>query len=420
MKRDTTDSNLVPMHQIPETTDALTEICREGAQKMLQMAIENEVAEYIKSHSESLDTNGHRLVVRNGHHPERSIQTGLGNIPISKPKVNDKRVASDGSKMRFSSSIIPPYLKRSKTMEEFIPWLYLRGISSGDFNEALGSLLGPGASGLSASTVVNLKRCWEEEYLDWNKRSLKGKEYVYIWADGIYPRIRLDKSESQCFLVIMGATSEGKKELIAIGEGARESDLEWREVLLDLKRRGLVEPPKIAVGDGAIGFWQAISKVYPNTIHQRCWVHKTCNILAKLPKSQQSKAKGLLHNIWMAETRHDANEAFEHFLETYKLKYEKAAKCLKKDKDELLHFYDFPAEHWKHLRTSNPIESMFATIRLRTKRTKGHGNAMAALTMAFKLAKCAEKKWRKLSGYELIADVIDIKFKFVDGIKKAA
>lgn len=420
MKTSTTESNLIPLEVTSMISDALSDICREGARKMLQAAIENEVAEYIEANKTVIDENGHRMVVRNGHHPERSIQTGIGDIPVRKPKVNDKRVDGDGNRFKFASSIIPPYLKRSKSIEEFIPWLYLRGISTGDFSEALSAILGPNAKGLSANTVVRLKSSWEDEYADWNKRSLEGKEYVYIWADGIYPRIRLDKSDSQCFLVIIGATVDGKKELLALGEGARESDLAWKEVLLDLKRRGLNTTPKIAVGDGAMGFWKAISEAFPNTAHQRCWVHKTCNVLDKLPKAQQIKAKGMLHSIWMAETRHDANEAFEHFLETFKPKWEKAALCLEKDKDELLAFYDFPAEHWKHLRTTNPIESMFATIRLRTKRTKGHGNAKAALSMAFMLAKCAEKRWRKLSGYKRIAEVIDVKFKFVDGIRMAA
>lgn len=413
------DNRVVPLKSTP-VGDILQEILREGARRMLQTAIEAEVQAYCEQHRQIVDEQGHRLVVRNGYHPERLIQTGLGDVPVQRPRVNDKRVDENGERMSFTSSVLPPYLRRSKSIEELIPWLYLKGVSSGDFSEALAALLGQDARGLSASTVVRLKEHWLDEYKTWGKRSLKGKRYVYFWADGIYPRIRLGESDGQCFLVIMGATVDGTKELVALGEGMRESEIAWTEVLLDLKKRGLEIGPELAVGDGALGFWAAIGKAYPQARHQRCWVHKTCNVLDKLPKNQQAKAKGLLHEIWQAETRKAAGKAFDHFIAVYSDKYQRAVQCLAKDRDELLAFYDFPAQHWRHLRTTNPIESAFATIRLRTKRTKGHGSAQAALSMAFKLAKCAEKHWMRLHGSKLLADVIDITVKFKDGVKVEA
>lgn len=419
MKKSTTEAQVIPFDSGKGFEDELTAILKKGARQMLQAAIETEVAEYIASHASCLDDKGCRLVVRNGHHPERSIQTGIGDISIKKPKVNDKRVDKNGTRIRFHSSIIPPYLKRTKSVEELVPWLYLRGISTGDFPQALEALLGKDAAGLSATSVVRLKKHWEEDFLNWNKRSLSSKRYVYFWADGVYPRIRLDDSDGQCFLVIMGATKDGKKELVAIGEGQRESELAWREVLMDLKRRGLEVGPELAVGDGALGFWAAISKEYPKTTHQRCWVHKTCNVIDKLPKGSQNLGKGLLKDIYTADSREAAEKAVEHFQKTFNAKHPKAVDCLIKDKDELLAFYDFPAEHWVHIRTTNPIESLFATIRLRTKRTKGHGNAKTALTMVFKLAQCAEKKWNKLRGSQLLADVIDVNFRFENGVKVA-
>ncbi len=419
MSEGNTNSQSNPFESGLGFKDQLTELLRQGARRMLQAAIEEEVADYIAKNQAYVDDSGKRLVVRNGHHPERMLQTGIGNIPIKKPKINDKRVDESGHRLRFQSSIVPAYLKRTKSIEELVPWLYLRGISTGDFPTALKSILGENAEGLSATSVVRLKKHWEDDFADWSKRDLSKNHYVYFWADGIYPRIRLDDSQSQCFLVVMGATKDGQKELVAIGEGLRESELAWREVLLDLKRRGLTTPPSLAVGDGALGFWAAISKEYPTTEHQRCWVHKTCNVLDKLPKSSHGKAKGLLKDIYTADTRKLATEAVDHFCETFYPKHPKAVDCLVKDKDELLRFYDFPAEHWIHIRTTNPIESMFATIRLRTKRTKGHGSAKAALTMAFKLAQCAEKNWNKLRGSKLLADVISVDFTFKDGVKVA-
>lgn len=365
MKDVITDSNVVPMVSAA-VRDHLSEVLREGARRMLQAAIEDEVADYVALHSDRRDDEGRRLVVRNGHHPERNIQTGIGPIAVRKPKVNDRRVDENGERIRFHSSIIPPYLKRTKSVEDLVPWLYLRGISTGDFPLALEAILGKDAAGLSATSVVRLKAHWENDFKEWGKRDLSKKRYVYFWADGVYPRVRLEDSDSQCFLVIMGATKDGKKELVAIGEGARESEQAWREVLLDLKRRGLHDGPELAIGDGALGFWAAIGKEYPNAKHQRCWVHKTVNIVDKLPKSSHAKAKGLLKDIYLAETRRAAEDALDHFCEVFDAKHPKAVECLVKDRDELLAFYNFPAEHWVHIRTTNPIESLFATIRLRT------------------------------------------------------
>jgi len=406
--------------QIPEATtkDVLTEILRDGAREMLGNAIEAEVADYIAAHAHERDVDGHRLVVRNGHASERELQTGLGAIPVKQPRVNDKRTDENGNRIRFTSHILPPYLRRTKSIEELIPWLYLRGISTGDFSQALASLLGPEAPGLSASTVVRLKQVWHQDHEAWSKRSLADKRYVYWWVDGIYFNIRLEE-DRQCILVVMGATESGKKELIAIQDGFRENEQSWTELLLDLKARGLDTGPQLAVGDGALGFWQALRKVYGESREQRCWVHKTGNVLNKLPKGKQAKAKSMLHDIWMAETRQDAHKAFDLFIESYQVKYAKAAKCLTQDRDVLLAFYDFPAEQWMHIRTTNPIESTFATVRLRTKRTKGSGSRAACLAMVFKLTMCAEKTWRALNGSTLLSDVIR-GVQFVDGIKEEA
>ena len=401
--------------------DILTEILRQGAQEMLAQAINNEVAEYIHAASDLRDDQGHRLVVRNGYLPARTIRTGVGPVEIRQPRVNDKRTNENGQRIRFSSSILPPYLRRTRSIDELIPWLYLKGVSTGDFTDALQALLGPDAPGLSASNIVRLKACWQQEWAAWSKRSLADKHYVYVWADGIHFNVRLEDSgnNSQCILVLMGATEEGKKELIAITDGYRESTQSWRELLLDVKKRGLSQSPKAATGDGALGFWAALREVYPATQQQRCWVHKTANVLNKMPKSIQPKAKSMLHEIWMAERRQQANEAFDLFIETFEARYPKAVECLAKDRDVLLTFYDFPAEHWVHLRTTNPIESTFATVRLRTARTKGCGSRKACLTMVFKLACCAERRWRRLNGRELIPEVIR-GVSFVDGVKEIA
>jgi transposase-like protein len=398
--------------------DALTQVLRDGAQKLLAQAVEAEVAAYVERHADQRDERGHRLVVRNGHKDERQIQTGIGPVAVRQPRVDDRRTDAEGNRIRFTSSILPPYLRRTQSIEELIPWLYLKGISTGEFSEALAALLGPGAPGLSASTVVRLKEGWQKDYKAWSRRSLAGSRYVYFWVDGIHFNIRLE-GERQCILVVIGATAEGKKELVAVQDGLRESEQSWRELLLDLRARGLAEPPKLAVGDGALGFWAALRKVFGETREQRCWVHKTANVLNDLPKGKQGKAKSMLHDIWMAETKADANRAFDLFIETYQAKYPKAAACLAKDRDVLLAFYDFPAEHWVHIRTTNPIESTFATVRLRTVRTKGCGSRIACLTMVFRLAQSAEESWRILNGCKLLEDVIK-GIQFIDGLRKDA
>lgn len=401
--------------------DVLSDILQQGAQQMLAAAIENEVTEYIGSHAGLRDDEGQRRVVRNGYLPARKIQTGLGLVEVQQPRVNDRRVDEQGQRLRFSSQILPPYLRRTKSLEELIPWLYLRGISTGDFTEALQALLGPQAQGLSATNIVRLKEAWQQDWKSWSKQSLAEKVYVYLWADGIYFNIRLEEPDNnrQCILVLMGATADGRKELIALTDGYRESADSWRELLRDVKQRGLETSPKVAIGDGALGFWAALREIYPATREQRCWVHKTANILNKMPKSLHAKAKGMLQDIWMAETRADALKAFALFVQTFQAKYPKAVECLGKDQEVLLTFYDFPAEHWSHLRTTNPIESTFATVRLRTVRTKGSGSRTACLTMVFKLAQGAEKHWRRLNGQELIPEVIR-GVKFVDGVKEMA
>lgn len=405
----TADTNVLPV----PARDALTEILRQGARKMLAQTIEAEVDDWIAGHAHLKNDAGHRQVVRNGHLPERELVTGVGPIKVKQPRVLDRRSKDEAEP--FSSKVLPPYLRKTKNVEELIPWLYLKGISTGDFTEALVPLLGPQATGLSASTVVRLKAAWEEEFATWNKRSLEGKEYVYVWADGVHFNIRLEE-DRQCILVLMGATSDGKKELIGVLDGFRESEQSWKELLLDVKSRGLDVDPKLAIGDGALGFWKALPQVWPTTKEQRCWVHKTANVLDKLPKSVQPKAKEKLHEIWMAESRADANKAFDLFVNTYEAKYPKATECLAKDRTALLAFYDFPAEHWRHIRTTNPIESTFATVRLRHRRTKGSGSRTACLTMVFKLMQSAEKNWRVLNGHELLPDVIAC-IPFLDGIK---
>ncbi len=396
----------IPFGEVPDARSVLDEFVRLGAQRMLQVAVEVEVTNFLEKHADKRDDAGRRLVVRNGHLPERSIATGAGCLTISQPRVRD-RDPNKENRVTFTPKIIPPYLRRSKAIDELIPFLYLKGISTGDFEEALKAILGPNCPGLSPNVVVRLKEQWTQEYTTWCQRSFEGKEYVYIWADGIHVNVRLEDPENdrQCILVVIGATPEGKKEIIAIVDGYRESEQSWYELLIDLRERGLTIPPKLAIGDGALGFWAALRKVYPTTREQRCWVHKTSNVLSKMPKGVQSRAKDDLHQIWMAETREDANKAFDKFLEKYGPKYESACKCLKKDRDVLLTFYDFPAQHWKHLRTTNPIESTFATIRLRHRRTKGSGSRRTSLAMMFKLGQSAAKRWRRLNGCEYLIHV---------------
>jgi putative transposase len=340
--------------------------------------------------------------------------TGIGSVAVRCPRVRD-RVGQGGERIRFSSAILPPYARRSKSLEVLIPILYLKGVSTGDFEEALTALLGKDAGGLSATTVGRLKEAWSQEHARWSKRDLSAKRYVYFWADGIHVQARLEDT-AQCLLVIIGATPEGKKELVGLIDGVRESAQSWKELLLDLKRRGLAIGPELAVADGALGFWQAIEEVWPKTRGQRCWVHKTANVLNKLPNSQQSKAKRALQEIWMAETKKDALAAFDSFVETWGVKYDKAVECLIKDRDALLAFYDFPAEHWKHLRTTNVIESSFATVRHRTVRSKGCLSNKTALAMIFKLAEAAERNWRRLNGHNQLPKLI-LGVRFTDGIE---
>jgi putative transposase len=401
----------------PVVCATLEQIAREGARRALQKAIEDEVADYLNAHSQCLDDGGRRMVVRNGHKPTRTILSGLGPIDVKQPRVNDRRVDENGVRFRFTSKILPPYLRKTQSIEDLIPWLYLKGISTGEMSDAL-IHLGFDGTGLSASSVVRMTESWQHEYDDWSKRSLTGKQYVYVWADGIYFGCRLT-DDRPCVLVLMGATKDGRKELIAIVDGQRESETSWTCVLLDLKARGLTEAPKLATGDGSLGFWLAMAKVFPSTRQQRCWVHKTANVLDKLPKNQQAQAKAKLHEIWMSATKEDAIKAFDRFIATYGAKWPKATECLEKDRAELLAFYDFPAEHWGHLRTSNPIESTFATVRLRTYRTKGPGSRLAGLAMAFKLTQKAEKGWRRLNKSEMLQEVVD-GIVFVDGVRKAA
>ncbi len=398
----------------------LDEVVHHGAQQMLQKAIEAEVQEFLQEHHGRRDGRGNRLVVGNGRKPTRKIVTGAGVLEIQQPRVRDNSPNRD-ERVQFSSALLPPYLRRSKAIEEFIPWLYLKGISTGDFSEVLQSLLGESAKGLSPNVIVRLKEQWTTEYDEWNRRDLSGKSYVYIWADGIYVNVRLEDTEKkrQCMLVLMGATADGHKELIAVMDGYRESEQSWYELLVDLKQRGLTLTPQLATGDGALGFWAALRKVYPETREQRCWVHKTANVLNKMPRSVQPRAKADLHEIWLAETREAANQAFDKFLAKYQAKYEEAWECLRKDREVLLAFYDFPAEHWKHLRTTNPIESTFATIRLRHRRTKGSGTRKTSLAMMFKLAQAAQKRWRRLNGHEHLAPLLQGKI-FVDGVLQEA
>ena len=393
--------------------DPLTEVLRVGARKLLAQAVEAEVAVFVEAHASLVDEDGHRRIVRNGHLPEREIQTGIGAVKVRQPRVRDRGAGKGSPAIRFTSAILPRYLRRTKSLEDLLPWLYLKGISTGDFSDALAALLGADAPGLSASTLVRLKEVWQGEMERWQRRDLSARHYVYFWVDGIYFSARLEE-EKQCILVIIGATAEGTKELVAITDGYRESAQSWREVLLDLKRRGLKKGPALAIGDGALGFWKALREVFETTREQRCWVHKTANVLNQLPKGLQKKAKGHLQDIWMAETKKDAEVAFDFFVEAYQPKYPKAVERLTKDRDVLLTFYDFPAEHWKHIRTTNAIESTFATVRLRTYRTKGCLSRKTALAMVFKLCCSAQRKWRKLNGSNHLAEIIR-GVKFVNG-----
>jgi putative transposase len=408
------NDNLIAF-QPPEASasfsDTLSELVRQGARQIIAQAVEAELQEFLAQYQSLKDDQGRQAIVRNGYLPERTIMTGVGAVEIQVPKVRDR----SGSGIKFNSSLLPPYLKRTQSVEEVLPWLYLKGVSTGDFSEALASLLGAQAKGLSASTISRLKGQWIEEHQQWQKRSLVGKRYVYIWADGIYFNIR-NEDERQCILVIIGVSDKGVKELLGLESGFRESELNWKSLLLRLWDQGLKVAPELAVGDGALGFWKALAQVFPATRGQRCWVHKTANVLNNLPKSQQPQAKSALHEIYLAATKADAQTAFERFIKTYDAKYPKAVECLSKDREALLAFYDFPAEHWVHLRTTNPIESTFATVRLRTNKTRGCVSQDSILSLVFKLVQSAQKRWLRIRGFKRLAEVIEgVKFK--DGIR---
>ncbi|WP_339637131.1 IS256 family transposase [uncultured Hyphomonas sp.] len=395
------------------TSDPFTDVLRDGARKLIEQAIHAELAALMSAFSGEKLEDGRARLVRHGHLPEREVMTGIGPVPVKVPRVPDRGVGED--KVTFTPSILPRYLRKAKSVEDLLPWLYLKGVSTGDFTEALGALLGPNAKGLSAKTVTRLKADWWKDYEAWQKRDLGNRRFLYIWADGVYFKPRM-ADEKQCVLVIIGADEYGRKELLAMTDGFRESTQSWREVLLDLKRRGLKQDLKLAVGDGALGFWTALREVFATTREQRCWVHKTMNVLNALPNSIQAKAKAHLHDIWQAATKAEANAAFDFFVETYGVKWDKAVAKLVKDRDALLTFYDFPAEHWKHIRTSNPIESTFATVRHRTKRTKGCLSRKTGLAMAFKLMVSAQKKWRKLDGQNRLPEIVQ-GIEFRDGIR---
>ena len=410
-----TETNVFQFGEPGSFSDPLTEVLRHGARALLAQAVEAELSAWLESQADKRTEDGRRRVVRHGHLPEREIMTGIGPVTVRCPRVRD-RVGKAAERFRFWSAILPRYARRSKSLEVLIPILYLKGVSTGAFEEALTALLGKDASGLSASTISRLKEAWLEEHVRWSKRDLSAQRYVYFWVDGIHVQARLE-DDAQCLLVIVGATPEGKKELVGLIDGVRESAQSWRELLLDLKRRGLAIAPEIAVADGALGFWQAVEEVWPKTRGQRCWVHKTANVLNKLPKSQHPKAKQALQEIWMAATKAEALAAFDAFVETWGVKYDKAVECLAKDREALLAFYDFPAEHWKHLRTTNIIESVFATVRHRTVRSKGCLSNKTALAMVFKLAEDAEKtSWRRLNGHNQLPKLI-LGVKFADGIE---
>lgn len=391
----------------------LEQTLRNGAQRLLIAALDAEVENYLQAHREARDEHGRRLVVRNGYSATRRVQTGLGTLEVQAPRVDDRREDE-----RFTSRILPPYLRRTPSLENLIPILYLKGISTSAMPQALEPLLGPKAGGLSVATVVRLVENWQDDYQSWLKRDLSGDRFVYVWADGIYCNVRLT-DERPCLLVVVGAREDGAKELLAIVDGERESEQSWVGVLRDLKARGIKVAPKLAVADGALGFWPALEQVWPSCAKQRCWVHKTANILDKLPKKLQPEAKERVHAIWQAGTRKDAEAAFDHFLDLYQPKYDKACACLKKDRTVLLSFYDFPAEHWIHLRTTNPIESSFATIRHRARQTKGCGSRAATLAMMFKLGCECEKSWRRLNGREQLHKLIS-GVRFVDGVAEKA
>ena len=398
------DDNLIslpPSETTESFSDALSDLIRRGARQIIAQAVEAELEDFLAQYRDCRDEQGRQVVVRNGYLPERTITTGVGEVEIQVPKVRDR----SGSGIKFTSALLPPYLKRVRRVEELLPWLYLKGVSSGDFSEALSSLLGEAPKGLSPATIGRLKAKWSEEHQTWQQRSLRQQRYVYIWADGIYFTIRAD--ERQCLLVILGVTDKGHQELLGLEMGYRESELSWKALLLRLKDQGLPQAPHLAIGDGALGFWKALPQVFPTTKAQRCWVHKTANVLNKLPKRQQPEAKRAIWEIYRVDNKTEANQAFNRFIQTYQTKYPEATQCLAKDRDVLLTFFDFPAEHWAHIRTTNPIESTFATVRLRTDKTRGCVSKDTILALVFKLVESAQKSWLRIRGFKHLADVIE-------------
>lgn len=394
-------------------TDVLSDFLRNSAQQMLQLAIEEEVQTFILAHEDRMLSNGNKQVVRNGYLPRRSIQTGIGDVSVKVPRVRDR----GKDNIKFTSCLIPQYMRRTVTMDVLLPLLYLKGISTKDFADSFEPILGSKPKNLSANVISRLKARWHDQYLSWQKRDLSKKRYVYFWADGVYLQARME-SEKNCILVIIGVDEYGKKELVAVDDGFRESKESWQGLLFDLKNRGLTHAPKLAVGDGALGFWGALTEQYPGTVHQRCWVHKTANILNKLPKSQQAKAKQMIHNIYMSASKEDSESAWKKFISTYETKYPKVVKCLLKNEKELLAFYDFPAEHWIHLRTTNPIESTFATVKHRTRKSKNCFSRETIIAATYKLFMESEKRWKLIRGKNRIAQVINMD-KFIDGIHES-
>ena len=397
-----TESTLRALSQ-PELSiaDPLHDLLRQGARDLIARAVEAELAGFLDQYAAHRLEDGRQAVVRNGHLPERTVQTGIGEVSVRVPKVRDR----SGEGVRFNSTLLPPYLKRARSVEELLPWLYLKGVSTGDFQEALAALLGEQAQGLSANTISRLKAQWQADHRRWSQRDLSDRRYVYFWADGVYSHVRMD--DRLCLLVIIGVTEHGRKELVAVEDGHRESEASWTSVLTDLRERGLGTGPKLAIGDGALGFWKALRKTWPDVAEQRCWVHKTANVLNQLPKAMQPKVKAELQNIWMAETREAAHAAFDRTLKRFDAKYPKAMERLRKDREALLAFYDFPAEHWVHIRTTNPIESTFATVRLRTRRSRNCGSRDTTLAMVFKLLQSAQKRWKRIKGFRKLELVIN-------------
>jgi len=409
------DTTITPLHQPGSVDDPLTQIARDGARRMLAAALRAEADAFVAQHAEEMLPDGRQRVVRHGYGPERSIQTGIGALDVQRPKVRDRATDVPAKKkIRFTSGILPKWARRTRSLDALLPVLYLRGISTGDFQEVLAAILGQDAPNLSPNVISRLTGEWQQEYDLWQRRDLSARRYVYIWADGVYLQARME-AQAECMLVILGATPEGKKELVGFQVGVRESAQSWRELLVDIKARGLKVPPEIAVGDGAMGFWKALDEVFPGTRHQRCWVHKTANVLNKFPKSMHPAVKADLREIWQAETRAAAEAAMDTFAEKYGAKYDKAVACLIKDREALLSFYAFPADHWDHLRTANPIESIFATVRHRTVRTKGALSQKTAKLMVFKLVQAAAKTWRRLKGANQLPQVIE-GVTFTDGV----